>query len=185
MTHDARHRIAERRPTTMTHMHGTSGIRGNILEVHLARNSKLGLAVFFSKVAHRAHHFLKRRRFEREVDETRTSDIHALDEGIFRKMIDDDLCDLARVLVSNFRKTHCDRASPVSMRFFTWTLKAWLGHCFKRKAPIVHARSKRTAHDLFQRFTNRHADLPSLFPIDSPAGPLPSSGDELMLNRAF
>lgn len=100
------------------------------------------MPVFFPEIAHRAHYCLERRRFEREVDEARTSDIHAFDDGIFRKMIDDDLGDLAWVLVGNFRKTHCDRARPIAVRFFTRALKAWLRHRFKRKAPsFTHAAS--------------------------------------------
>ena len=130
MTHDASHSIAQSSPTTMTDMHGTGGVRRNVLKVD-ATGFSLTATIVEALLANSSHNALQHRCGKTEVDETGTSDLGRSDDVVLGEVVDERLGDIARALVGELRRTHGNRGSPIAVRRVTRTLERslrGLGH---------------------------------------------------------
>ena len=115
MAHDARRGVAQSRPAPMAHVHRAGGVGGDVLEVDLAlplRNLALAEVLLASR-APGAPRFCNAASAQADVDEAGTGDVdgprHQIVGG---NVIDDDLGNLARVLLRCFGATHGHRAMP-------------------------------------------------------------------------
>ena len=127
VAHDARHGIAQGRPTAVAHVEGAGGVGGHVLEVHVALALGNGAATeVVALFAHLAHHALQHGVGQADVDEAGARDLHGGDHIVCRNVIHDDLGDLAGVLVSELRGAHGDGARPVAVGLIARSLKSCL-----------------------------------------------------------
>ena len=185
MAHHARHRVAERRPAAVAHVHGARRVGRDVLEVHAHAfvATLFALAEIALLRAHRRNDALQRRGSELHVDEAGTRDVNRRDEVVFGQMIDDDLGDLARVLARKLRRAHGDGRRPVAVRLVARTLERRRRHAFEREASVVAGGLQRSADDLLQRFAHVHRGVHRVCPYlrfvgISSGGPLRAAGTE-------
>ena len=157
MAHDARRGVAERGPAAMAHVHGAGGVGRDVLEVDLALAlGDLALAEVALLGADGGHHALERRRLQADVDEAGARDLNRLDKVVLRQVVDDDLGDLARVLLGELRRAQSDGGRPVSVALVARTLEGRLRRLVERKRPILARGRHGRVDQLFKLFANLH-----------------------------
>ena len=157
MAHHARHRVAERRPAAMAHMHGAGGVGRDVLEVDAARLRFGGaLAEAVPLGADLRDHALERRGGQADVDETGASDLDGLDELVFRQMVDDDLGDLAGIALGLLGAAHGDGGRPIAVGLVARTLQPGGRRLFHGEGAILACGGDGRVDDLLQLFANLH-----------------------------
>ena len=159
MAHDARRGVTERGPATVTHVQGAGRVRRYVLEVDLALALRDGAAAEVTLLgAHLGGHALQGRRGQANVDKAGTGDVHALHEIVLRQVVDDDLGDLARVLLGELGRAHGHGGRPVAVGLVARTLERRLGSLLELERSVFDCRSNSLVEDFFKLFANLHGE---------------------------
>ena len=105
--------IAQRGPAAMAHVQGAGGVRRDVLQVDLALAlGNLALAEVVLLGASRRHNALQDGVRQTNVDEAGAGDVDGSDHVVLGQVVDDDLSDLARILLGKLCRTHGDGGRP-------------------------------------------------------------------------
>ena len=163
MTHDARHRIAERRPTTMTHMHGAGGIGGDKLHHYLLIASLLGASIVFPVSFNGLDNPGKPFLGEEKVEETRPSHLTALKIGAIKDHpLHQDGGDLPRIHLQGFGADHGHIGGKVAVAFVVGDFNGKGGQGHRLKFTVSHCHPHGFHNhffELFIRFFNQICHL--------------------------
>ena len=163
MAHNARRGIAQSGPAAMTHVQGTGGVRRDVLEVDLAlalRDLAFAEVVLFG--ARRSHDALQDGVRQTNVDEAGAGDVDGSDHVVLGQVVDDDLSDLARILLGKLCRTHGDGGRPVAVALVARALESRLGSLLERERSVLARGRDGRVDQLFKLFANLHGTHLSL-----------------------
>ena len=157
VAHDARRGVAERGPTAVAHVQRAGRVRRDVLEVDLALALRDGAAAEVALLGARlGGHALQGRRGQADVDEAGAGDVHALHEVVLRQVVDDDLGDLARVLLGELGRAHGHGGRPVAVGLVARTLERRLGSLLELERSVLARSRDGRVDQLFKLFANLH-----------------------------
>ena len=112
---NAAERISKRRPTAMTNVQRTNRVCRNVLYLDLLTGAKRRTTKICTLLANGVKNLIARSGRQVEVYKARTCNLDALNLSICSNMSHKSCCNIARSLMCQLCRTHCNRRRPVTI----------------------------------------------------------------------